>query len=517
MGIDWGIALGSAAKTGLDTFTKLKEQERLEALEARQTEQFDAWRKEQALRAEEQAASKETYGKVGTQQLNPQDVNKIADSYESGFSPQYNPEGVTKPLTSALYTKEQAAEDYKTRMYGINPEKAMQSELTQTQLEAAGLSIKQSKRVEKQQVELDKFYDEQKNNKLEFDKDPVEWVKKNIGAYNNATKGPLNDGLNAEVVKGVDGNFSLVRTDSKTKKIVDSTPINDQTANLAFKEIQKSKFFELPGNMQAAIANDLEKRKVDATVTTAAAATKNAETQAGFYGKGGVYERVSMAKVEQKTNEFGSKLPQAVKYSLDQQKTGLGKIEAQLALDPANKELQLNFGKNLLRYNQTLKDNGLDINVYDGTGIPSPQDAASQILNNKNLKPKDIESRIAAANYISPSYGTEVSKLISESKALAPAASTTITKPNAAININTEKTGGPKPIGPQMEKAANLRAEVTKVENRAQAIKVKENIDTLTTQIKNAQEDPSMKPRQINALKLQLQSQQEQYNRLTKN
>ena len=149
MGIDWGIALGSAAKTGLDTFTKLKEQERLEALEARQAEQFDAWRKEQALRAEEQAASKETYGKVGTQQLNPQDVNKIADSYESGFSPQYNPEGVTKPLTSALYTKEQAAEDYKTRMYGINPEKAVKSELEQKQLTAADLSIKQSQRLEK--------------------------------------------------------------------------------------------------------------------------------------------------------------------------------------------------------------------------------------------------------------------------------------------------------------------------------------------------------------------------------
>jgi hypothetical protein len=160
-------------------------------------------------------------------------------------------------MKPAAYTREQADTEYLAKVRGINPEKALSVEGLQTQTAIGKSSLARIKAE-------DDFSNWLQESQAQAAKDPVGFLKANLGAYNNAKKGShLDDGNTASVVASADGNsFSFVRTDAKGK-LVDSTPINPTTAGDALKHIAFSKYSSLPGKFKESEELGMRKTEVE--------------------------------------------------------------------------------------------------------------------------------------------------------------------------------------------------------------------------------------------------------------
>jgi hypothetical protein len=121
----------------------------------------------------------------------------------------------------------------------------------------------------------------------QIETDPVGWVRSHTGEYNSAKSGHLNDGKTGEVVASGDGkSFSFVRKDAKGK-LVDSTPINQETAQEALKSIAFSRYASLPGKFKESVeltnstrTSKAHEKQADAALSSAGAAWANAKTAA---------------------------------------------------------------------------------------------------------------------------------------------------------------------------------------------------------------------------------------------
>lgn len=159
-------------------------------------------------------------------------------------------------MKPSAYTREQADTEYLAKVRGINPEKALTVENQQTQTALGKSSLKRVKAE-------DDFSEWMQGAQEQAAKDPVGFLKANLGAYNNAKKGShLDDGNTASVVASADGkSFSFVRTDAKGK-VVDSTLITPTSAGEALKHIAFSKYSSLPGKFKDAEELGLRKTEV---------------------------------------------------------------------------------------------------------------------------------------------------------------------------------------------------------------------------------------------------------------
>lgn len=159
-------------------------------------------------------------------------------------------------MKPTAYTRDQADADYLAKVRGINPERALDVEGKQTQTAIGKSSLARIKAEDDFSVWL-------QGAQAQAAKDPVGFLKANLGAYNNAKKGShLDDGHTADIVASADGaSFSFVRKDSKGK-LVDSTPINETTAAEALKHIAFSKYAALPGKFKESEELGLRKTEV---------------------------------------------------------------------------------------------------------------------------------------------------------------------------------------------------------------------------------------------------------------
>jgi hypothetical protein len=126
MAFNFGAFAGGLAKGGSDTYFKLKEQEKLDAAEARDKERFDAWRGEQKSKEAIRVAAGET----------PEGDTVLMPSYEgvTGGIDTAEPKMVPQPITP-----DQKAANFRQRALalGATPTDLQQYELGSVQLRGA--------------------------------------------------------------------------------------------------------------------------------------------------------------------------------------------------------------------------------------------------------------------------------------------------------------------------------------------------------------------------------------------
>jgi hypothetical protein len=247
MAFDLGIALGSAGETALDTYTKLNREGRDIEKARREKEQFEWQRKEQQ---QKQAAEQAYLNTLG----NSDQVKEQVIPGTEGVGDQ----GPTIKREAIPYNDQQKQLDFQEQLRSTNA-----SPLYAMQLQQAGLGIKGLQRTEARAEAEDQFSKWHQDSIARIQKDPVAWVNENLDAYNKAAKGShLDDGLTAKVVPSADGGASLVRTDSKGK-VVDSTPINSQTAMSAMQDLSFAKYQALPGKFKEGAELGFKKEEVN--------------------------------------------------------------------------------------------------------------------------------------------------------------------------------------------------------------------------------------------------------------
>lgn len=254
MAFNLGAFAGGLAKGGVDTYLTLENiesQKKRDALVELQAQEARAAAEERT--ALKNAASN-TYGQVGA----PETALPGRKLSEAEVTNAYAiDQGDASAIPPKAYTQAQADADYLAKVRGINPEKALNVEGLQTQTAIGKSSLARIKAE-------DDFSVWMQDSQALAAKDPVGFLKANLGEYNNAKKGShLDDGNTASVVASADGkSFSFVRTDSKGK-LVDSTPINENTAAEALKHIAFSKYSALPGKFKESAELGLRKTEVD--------------------------------------------------------------------------------------------------------------------------------------------------------------------------------------------------------------------------------------------------------------
>ena len=328
MGFNIGAFAGGLAKSGMETYLTLKDQERKDEEAKQRQDVHDAWKREQAKLAAIDQAATETYGKVGTRQdamggaMGPQMPaqpdpymqqalgntalsNRMQPDGSIGAAPAGLPVGDNKIFESPAYTQEQASKDYNAKLMGLSPKEALAHQAQALNIESAQQGVTKGKyelKTIKANADLGDWLTEQHT--ILAEKGPVAALEANLAAYNkdNVHK----DGMIASIVKGADGTSSLVRTDEKTGKVKDSTPITEATAQQAIQGMAFNKWKAIPGNFEKGLEHGLKERTVgaqetsaQASATSAAAASKNADTQA----------RETDAKI--KADLFGAQATQA--------------------------------------------------------------------------------------------------------------------------------------------------------------------------------------------------------------
>ena len=354
MGINLGIALGSAAKSGLDTYRQLQEEQRLADEESRKKEQFSAWRQEQAEQKAIRDTYKETYGNVGNQDytqgiqtqggVGSQQAQMLADqtkgfgddnaqaaatSAVNALRENANQAPVASAIPSTPYSDKQAAADFRSKLAsaGVDPMKAVQ--------------LSGAMRTERNAAKMEAFQDWHDDVQTRIAKgDLAGLVKDNIGLYNNPPKGThLDDGLTAEVVPSGDPNgpANFVQKD-KNGKVVASTPITQEMVQSQLDKLAYAKYKSLDFKGGEELA--LKGREVGVKEKVAPSEIeKNLGAAYESKQKGGYYGTLSSIKAdEDNVKKAAEPFKKAYDALSDQDKNGpkgqqlLDKMEMAVAL-----------------------------------------------------------------------------------------------------------------------------------------------------------------------------------------
>ena len=301
MGFNAGAFAGALGTSALNTFTRLEENSRAAEKAQQDAEVHEAWRKEQQQQADLAANYGNTIGSADTTQ-------RTAVPGTMGVGP----DGPVAQMQDAPYTDAQKLADFKSKnaAAGIDPLKSLQ--------------ISSAARSDKSAQKLADFQDWSVASQELLQKDPVEWARQNIGAYNKPSKGSLlDDGMTAEIVKGADGSSSFIQKNAKGA-VVSSTPITPETANDAFQRIAFAKYqaLDFKGGMELGIKKD---RATYENMRDAAASNyyNGVGRQAGGGSKGSV-KNFTVETVDDK----GVKVKTPVLARVGTDKEGNPKVEA---------------------------------------------------------------------------------------------------------------------------------------------------------------------------------------------
>jgi hypothetical protein len=295
-------AFAQGFSMGGDLASQAQKIQLAEELAAREKERFGWEREQQQLEKQGRQAAIETYGKVGTQDYSQaiQQQGGAGSQQAQMLSDQAAGMGVenekasaqsvvdtmrqnagqapAKELTGQTYTAEQANQDYVKRMYALNPEKAQQSEL-------AGMQLKNVKREAKLAEDFDK-------ENLSF-RDTLTKIYSiaETGGMKGLAEAATEEGLKTKFVLGKNGLGSIQVLGPKGDVIKTFTDVKSATEALV--GAAKTKFTQnletMFGSADKAAAFYQKQQEL-----------KNKERETDihqeFYGKGGTYERVGMAR-----------------------------------------------------------------------------------------------------------------------------------------------------------------------------------------------------------------------------
>jgi hypothetical protein len=270
----------------------------------REKERFGWEREQQQLEKQGRQAALETYGRVGTQDytqaiqqqggagsqqaqmlsnqaagMGAENEAASAQSVTNAMRENAGKEAITSALPSQTYTAEQANQDYVKRMYALNPEKAQQSEL-------AGLQLKNVKREAKLAEDFDKENLDFRNTLTKI------YSIAETGGMKGLAEAAEKEGLKTKFVEGKNGMGTIQLLGPKGDVIKTFTDVKSATEALA-------------GAAQTKFTKNLETMFGSADKAAAfyqqQQQLKNKERETDihqeFYGKGGTYERVGMARV----------------------------------------------------------------------------------------------------------------------------------------------------------------------------------------------------------------------------
>lgn len=292
-------AFAQGFSMGGDLASQAQKIQLAEELAAREKERFGWEREQQQLEKQGRQAAIETYGKVGTQDysqaiqqqggagsqqaqmLSDQAAGMGAENEKASAQSvvdtmrQNAGQAPAKELTGQTYTAEQANQDYVKRMYALNPEKAQQSEL-------AGMQLKNVKREAKLAEDFDK-------ENLSF-RDTLTKIYSiaETGGMKGLAEAATEEGLKTKFVQGKNGLGSIQVLGPKGDVIKTFTDVKSATEALV--GAAKTKFTQnletMFGSADKAAAYYQKREEIKIQ-------QQNADTQAEFYRKGGVYQQVA--------------------------------------------------------------------------------------------------------------------------------------------------------------------------------------------------------------------------------
>lgn len=298
MGFNFGAFAGGLAKSGVDTYTRLSEEERRDAEAKRQVDIHKAFLRNEQENERLSALSNETFGRVGqtdTSALSPREQdNPSVPDLQTGL-----PQGFqAKP-----YTAEQAAAEFKTRAMGINPLKAADYQAKLQGVRRGELELLSIERAAKQDKAFDTHMEETHKSLANmrqdiqgtFDTDGMNGLVKKYGSdFKDATGNSVALMGNALVIKDSKGKVvgqPVTRPEDAInalsnvlgKRAMEASLEGMVTKGLFRNSAELMDYFTKRNNMETQTSNAQSSRiSALASQTSANASAQNAATQASI-------------------------------------------------------------------------------------------------------------------------------------------------------------------------------------------------------------------------------------------
>lgn len=248
------------------------------------------------------------------------------------------------------------------------------------------------------------------------------------------------EGLKVKFVEGKNGVGSRIQVLGPKGDVLENiSDIGTATDKLSKAAMQQfyDKGVSLLGSPDKVLSFMQGEKKLAIAEREAITKEKVGNAQAGYYG-------AAAANLSAKANSFVDKLPEKDKIRLKAYDSSVQNAEKLYAADPTSPANQINLGKALINRNKAWKEHGMVDDIYEGTGIPSPQEAAAQIIGAKITNQADIDKRLAVAKQqFGRDYADEVRIALTENAPKKPAQSSVKSPINKLKAIN--------PFGPAEE------------------------------------------------------------------
>lgn len=417
MGINWGIALGSAAQSGLNTYSKLNEEIRLAEEAERKKQEFEWKAQEQRDAQAIKDLNASTYGNIGTQDytqaikteggvgsqqakaLNVMsgdaDFDKaVAESTTNALRGNAGQAPVeASALQGTAYTDRQAASDFRAGLA-----KAKIDPLKAAQITTALRAEREGQKKEAMQDFHDDFNENLRKGNL---KSAAEMV---LPLYNDNIPGTHGaDGLKGKLVMDKEKGLLLEQTNADGK-VVGTVPITQKYLEDNMEKIMFAKYKSL----DYAKGTELGYKKEELGLKSREVGVKEARLpaeNAKDYGAANYYNANS-ERFRAMADNFEEKLPEGQKIILNSRKDSLKAAEKAYADNPTDATAAAVKAAQFKLYN-TYSNLGLKgIDPHKEANVPVPADAASKLIAQK-VKPKDLEKNLAV---IANTYGEDYAK-----------------------------------------------------------------------------------------------------------
>lgn len=473
MGFNFGIAAGAAAQAGMSTYERLEEQ-KLRQLQRSQLEKDiaekealdQAWRETQGRvgQQDEYSQAIKSGAGVGTEQaqaLSTQGALRGNTAEDQAFERASAEAAVGAMRENAAYNKA-GNTGYAAPAEGERAPQAALPEMKPTEytskqgmqdyLKAASqvsrkgtLEAIQMKGVVRESENQDKFDNEM--TKLNDTLAKIQGTAES-GGLKGLYEAGKQEGLKLNFVEGKNGVGSRIQVLGPKGDVLE-TVSDIGTATQKLSDAAMNQFMQksvgLLGSPDKVIAAMQGERKINISQQEADTKQMVGKAQAGYYG-------AAASNLSAKANTFMDKLPEKEKFRLNSLNSSVQVNEKAYTANPTP-EGQLSLAKAKIELNKALVKNGVLDNVYEGTGVPAPQEAASAILGAK-VKPKDFNNYIANARKdFGRDYADELKLALNMSTPAKPAAINTAPEKSA---VNLPRGQAAQQISPRVKAALDF-------------------------------------------------------------
>jgi len=466
MGFNLGAFAGAAAQSGLSTYERLNEQafknlqkQQLEKDMAEKEALDQAWRQSQARvgQQDEYGQAIKTEGFTGTQQAKMLSDQGALPS-DTADAREFEQEAA-KSAAGALRenaVRQGAIPEAKAALPELKPTEYTSKQGMQDYVKAAGqvsrkgtleaLQMKSAIRESDLQDKFDTARDELDNTLAKI-KGTAE-----TGGMKGLAEAAKKEGLKVDFIEGKNGVGSRINVIGPKGDVLETiSDVGSATKKLSQAAMQQfyDKSINLLGSSDKVIAAMQGERKI--AIQEREAADK------------GAYYRAAAGNLSAKANSFVEKLPEKDKFRLNSLNSAVQTSMKAFEANPTP-EGQLRVGVNQLKLNKAMKEFNMVGDIYEGTGIPSPQEAAAQIINAKITNKSEIDKRISVARQtLGRDYADEVALALKENAPVKP------NKPGAIANESETRVTSPFKQPAMAQELSNLRSAIPEDVKRIRA------------------------------------------------